>query len=777
MKRPPSIAVRAALVLAAASGCWLVCGQWAIAQSTLSHALPGGLVPGKTTELTLHGTKLDQPLQVWTSFPATIEVVAGDANQKDKTSLVAKISLDAGAPCGIGGIVVATPAGASDVLLVMIDDLPSVSDNGNNHAPAGPQDVQLPAAIDGLSDGTVFDYYRFAAKVGERVSCEVVATRLGWDFDAVVRVLDAAGNEVLRADDDAATAADPRFLFTAPADGQYVLELRDNRYKAGGRYRLRLGNFPLITTPMPLAATRGTATPLAFSGPLTEGIAALSVLVPSSGEATVPLSVSGAAGQTAGWTTLETIDLPVYVESSPADKSDEPTVAAIPAVFAGRLDAGHDSDLFQFNATKGTPVSFQSITRSAGSGAILMLRLQNAAGSQIAESPIADSDEPLLNFTIPEDGTYRLSVEELAGRGGPDYTYAVRARTGPQFTLALKNDANNRIRHTLPPGGGAFHLDVQCQRFAYDGPISLAVDSNRPGWQVFNSVIGAKANETRLYVVAPLDFSPAELAELRIVGRPADSTGNFTATMATTVQLRAARPQTPFPPAWLDGLILVSGQAPAPSFYSVTADRAEVNFPRQVGETKLTLAFKRIDPNFKDVPLVVMPLGLPAGISAEVKRNGNGPDETYDITLKGPKDLAEGQHAFRYFAFAELGTNGRSVQSGDIRLNVVTPLVVAAAPAGPLVQGQTQKVKLTLTRRGDDKQPVDLKFKSLPAGVTAPEKTTLAADQGEVEVELTAAADAPAVKFEQLIAVASGKYAGVDITVESPAAVLEVKAP
>lgn len=280
-----------------------------------------------------------------------------------------------------------------------------------------------------------------------------------------------------------------------------------------------------------------------------------------------------------------------------------------------------------------------------------------------------------------------------------------------------------------------------------------------------------------MYVVAPLDFSPGELAELRIVGRADDTGRNTTATMTTTAQLRTARPQTAYPPAWHDGVLLVSALAERNSFYTVTADRTEVNFPRLVGETKLTLAMKRTDEKFKDTPLVVMPLGLPAGISAEIKRNGNGPEETYDIVLKGAKEMPEASHTFRYLAFGELGTNGRTVQSGDIRLNVITPLAVAAAPAGPLVQGQKQKVKLTLSRRGDDKQPVDLKFKALPPGVTAPEKTTLAPDQNEVEVELSAAADAAPVKFEQLVAVATSKYAGADITVEGQAVALEVKAP
>ncbi|MCI0359882.1 MAG: pre-peptidase C-terminal domain-containing protein [Planctomycetaceae bacterium] len=746
------------------------------AQPSLSHATPGAMTPGKTTELVLSGAKLDGTLALWTSFPAQVELAPGDPAQKDRTSVTAKIALPAGAPCGVAGVAIANASGISDVLYLMIDDLPSAADSGNNHSPAAPQDIGLPVAIDGVCDGTVFDYYRFSAKAGQKISCEVVATRLGWDFDPVVRVLDAAGNEVLRADDDPATAADTRFVFAAPADGQYVIELRDNRYKPGGRYRLRLGDFPLVSTPLPLVATSGIVSQLGFSGPLTENAAPISVLTAAARSDVLPLSVKGASGQS-GWTTLLATDKPVALESSPADKPDEPTPAEIPGYFAGKLDPAKDRDQFQFTAAKGTPVSFKSLTRSAGSGAILMLRLTSAPGNQIAESPLTDSDEPVLNFTIPEDGAYRLSVEELAGRGGPDYTYAVEARTGPQFTLSLKNDANNRIRHSLSPGDGTFHLDVQCQRFAYDGPITLGVESSRLGWQVFNRTIPAKANELRLYIVAPLDFSPGELAELRIVGRADASGRGASATMTTTVQLRAARPQTPFPPPWLDGAILVSALAEQSSFYTVTADKAEVSFPRLVGETKLTLALKRTDPKFKDTPLVVMPLGLPAGITPEIKRNGNGPDETYDITLKGPKDLTEGSHSFRYFAFAEVGTDGRSVQSGDIRLSVITPLAVAAAPAGPLVQGQKQKVKLSLTRRGDDKQPVDLKFKALPAGVTAPEKTTLAADQNEVEVELSAAADAAPVKFDQLIAVATSKYVGTDLTVESPAVALEVKAP
>jgi hypothetical protein len=755
-----------ARLLAAALIAWLA---GPLPAQTLTHAVPGAVAPGKTTEIALHGSKLSPASRLWTSFPAQIENTT-DPKAKDPLQLTFKLTLAPGVAAGIGGIVLASPSGQTDVLYVMIDDLPSLAESGDNHAADTPQDVPLPAAIDGACEGTLADYYRFSAKAGQRVSCEVVASRLGWDCDPVVRVLDAGGGELLRIDDDASSGADPRFVFTAPADGQYVLEVNDNRYKPGGRYRLRLGDFPLVSTPLPLVVSAGAATSIAFAGPQVEEVRPLTILAPLAGRGhSLPLSVRGPGSQASGWLAVGATDLPVVIEST------SPTPASFPGAVTGALLQAGEQDLYTFRAAKGAAISFRAISKSAGSAAIVRLRVLNAAGNQVAESPVTDSDEPVLSFKPPEDGQYQLAVVELAGRGGVDYTYAVEGRSGPHFTLALKSDKNNRLKYT-PADGGALYLDVQCQRAGYDGPVRLAVDSPRLGWQLFNTVIPAKANEGRLYIACPIDWSESEIAPLRIIGSAEIGGMEVAATMATTVQLRAARPQTPYPPAWHDGTIFVAGTGKKPAFYSVSAKRSEVDFPRQVGQAKLTLDFARLDEKFKDAPLTVLPLGLPAGVTAEVKRNGNGPKETYDLTFKGPKDLPEGEHAVKYFAYAEYANAGRAVL-GDIRLNVVTPLAVAAAPAGPLVQGQKQKVKLSLTRRGDDKQPVEVRFKALPAGVSGPDKTTLAADQNELEIELSAAADAVVTFDSQFIVVATSKYAGTDITAESPAAVLEVRAP
>ena len=85
----------------------------AFGQPGLATAVPGAAAPGKTTDITLTGSKLDQPLKVWSSFPATIEPVPGDPNAKGKTSLVCKVTLPPDAPCGVGAIIVTTNANSA----------------------------------------------------------------------------------------------------------------------------------------------------------------------------------------------------------------------------------------------------------------------------------------------------------------------------------------------------------------------------------------------------------------------------------------------------------------------------------------------------------------------------------------------------------------------------------------------------------------------------------------------------------------------------------------
>jgi hypothetical protein len=725
----------------------------------------------------LVGAKFDGPLKVWSSFPARIELVNHDPQAKDVKQLVCKLTVPAGVSVGLGGMVVASQRGMSDVTPVMIDDLPTIAESGNNRAPATPQEISLPAAIQGQSEGTTSDYYAFAAKANEAISLDLVAARQGFDFDAVLRVLDATGKELLLLDDDSSTGADCRGVFTAPADGKYLVELRDNRFKAGGKYRLRIGSFPVITATHPLGVQRGVPTGVQFVGAQQSSVPPLTVLTGQSHEPRWQLSTSaGQAGS--GWASLVVGDLATVLETA----SPEPL--ALPSALHGILSAPKEQDQFTFTLTKGQRVTFTPFTRSAGSPAVLTLRLTDANGTQLAEAAIAENEEEPLSYVAAADGIHRLLVSDLTGRGGPDFTYRIEARLGPTFALlrkvgpaAAKNDPNNnRLRYHAAIENGAFPIDVAAQRYGYDGPIRLAIESNRQGWQTINAVIPAKANEVRLYVLPPLDWEAADIASLRVAGSGDDPLAT-SITMSTTQQQRLAQPAMLYSPAWSDGLLLVSGVQAKSDFYSVVPAKPTITLLRQVGEVKWNLAMQRTDPAFKDAPLTVLLTKLPPGISGEVKRVGNGPQETYEVTLKSAKDIPAGQHALRYFTYAEHAGISQALASNDVAVTVVDPLSLTVAPAGPLVAGMTQRIKLSVVRNADDRHPVELKFKSLPPGVTGPPAVTLAPEQNEIEVELTASADAAATMFKELAVVGTSKAAGQDVTGESTPVAIEVKKP
>jgi hypothetical protein len=88
-------------------------------------------------------------------------------------------------------------------------------------------------------------------------------------------------------------------------------------------------------------------------------------------------------------------------------------------------------------------------------------------------------------------------------------------------------------------------------------------------------------------------------------------------------------------------------------------------------------------------------------------------------------------------------------------------------------------VKVSVVRfnpgSGEDKQPITIKWKKLPPGVTAPGDATIAADQTETIVELSAAADAAVGPFDGLTVEALTKFQGADVALESAPAKWEVK--
>lgn len=722
-------------------------------------------------ELTLTGAKLDDPLAVWASVPGTIEVLPGEAGKTDQTVRRCKVTLDASTAVGLASLLVGTSAGASDFAWLLVDDLDSQADNAKNHSLAEAQAIPVPSAVDGVADGTQFDYFKFTAAAGQRIAVEVVAARMGSTMDPVVRLLDGQGKEMLIADDDLSFGADCRFSHTFAAAGDYLLEVRDNKFAGGGRYRLRVGDFPLVSSPFPVGARLGSLTRLQFAGPGIEGMAAQFLRIPetvTSGR--LPLSAKLPGGKSSAMAMLAVSNFPEVVETEPNADMKSATTVTLPAAVNGTLQATGDQDFYSFAGVKGQSVVFKAMSRSLGSPSYLYLRVVNADGAPVAEGSVGDADEMVIPFTFPADGMYGLMVEDLLRRGGPEYAYRVEIAPAPGFSLSLKNDPKTLTKFLTPVANGAFAVEVQVARSGYDGPIQLSIDPPQHGYRLFSAVIPEKAAAGRVIIAVPPQQRPGDLRTLQIVGTAMIGDRTERQVVTTTALLKARLPQIAYPPSWLDGMLTVATAAEMPPFFQPSAV-SPVFVPQHLGKAEFAVTMERKNAEFKD-PVTMQAESAPPGLAAAIKQD----KDQYQVSLAGAAGLPSGQQTLKLVSYGEFQGRGQ-IQIQDIPVEIAPALSLQLTPAGPVIAGQKQKVKITLARKGTDKQPVTVTWKSLPPGVTGDASLTIAADQDSLEAELTAAADAAAGSFAQLTAEAKTTYGGQPLAVVSPAATIETKKP
>src|SRR5262249_37472717 len=157
---------------------------------------PPSLVRGKTTRLTLVGSELRGATGLWTSLAGKdIEARPVESSGDDRACFDVRVDRDA--PLGLYGLRLATRSGLSNVKVFQIDDRPAVTGRESSPRTAEPQRLGWPVAVMGRADAADVDRYSIDVEAGRRLTFEVVASRLGQDFDPVVTIKDARGRHIV----------------------------------------------------------------------------------------------------------------------------------------------------------------------------------------------------------------------------------------------------------------------------------------------------------------------------------------------------------------------------------------------------------------------------------------------------------------------------------------------------------------------------------------------------------------------------------------------------
>ncbi len=525
----------------------------ALAQSpSLTHVTPGALTAGQSVSMTFHGGNLLGATNLWSGVGAKVI----DVSATTASTARLQVALPAAVPVGIHAVRVGSTGGVSNPLLLMVDDLPSVADAGTNTSLTNAQRIASPVAVDGAAVALGSKFYRVAVRAGERLVVEVVAQRLGSKLDPVLRLLDGRGRELAFCDDESGLNGDARLAHTFGVAGECLIEVRDIHYAGGGdhRYRLRIGDFPLVNLTFPAAVQAGKAATLSFVGPGVTPLKPFTATAPADA-VHLPLAVSWPGGRVSAFAAALVTATAEISETEPNDTPETATHFTPPAGLNGRFLKPKERDFWKFEAKKGQRVLFTARTRSLGSASEVTLQLRDAMGTAIAASAINDASEGAVTNTIPADGSYFLVVDELVRRGGPQHAYRVTAELlVPGFALEAEVD-----RVEAAPGG-SFTVKVAVLRRDFAGPITLAV-SGLEGVTLAEEVVQEKATSGTLEVTLPADAKSGTITTFCIIGRAQVAGRAETIVARTTPALRKLFPNLSVPPRELDGFIALGVKA------------------------------------------------------------------------------------------------------------------------------------------------------------------------------------------------------------------------
>jgi hypothetical protein len=706
----------------------------------LAMPAPLGMQRGTSLELTLTGSNLTRPTGLLVSFPAKITIPTDNKNGLDNAKLRVRLEVPPDTPVGYQRLQLATRQGMSNLRLFCIDDLPQVMQAPGNHGRNTAQLIPAPCVVVGRLDNESSDYYKVAVKAGQRLSFDVLGHRLGGPIDPQLFLYDnRTQRELAHANDSPGAQTDPRLSYTFKEAGEYLIEIGDvlNRGGADFWYRLRVGDFPLATVPIPMAARRGSKVTVRFAGPAVEGVAPAEVAVPADpAVTTVWVAPKGPTGLF-GWpVALAVTAFAETVEQEPNSEPARANVLSVPAGVTGRFEQSNDADFYRFSAKKGQKYRIDAQTLELYSPSLVFMVVHNAKGEGELAKTNPQAPPPgdqRIDFSAPADGDYLVEVQHLNYVGGPEEAYHLTiVPLRPDFDLAVGLD-----RYDVAPGSLA-PLIVAANRRGYAGPIQLSV-LGPPGLKG-EAVLGPGQTVASLFLEAAPEIKKGPFL-IAVQGKAVIDGVPVTELVSVRKAVSASLAGLAFPPRQLDTQIAVAVKERPP--YQLTA-RVE---PAQAVPGRPATLVVTVARGLGFTADVV--LGVPEGLPPNAKPPALKPIPKGQNEVKVPLDLNAKVPLGQYL----VTLTGRAKHQGKEYLayarpsafTVVPPFTLRVEPAAlALGQGAKGKIKVTATRASGYDGAIDVMLRNLPAKVTAA-KAVIPKGQTAVDIELAAAADAPAV--------------------------------
>jgi hypothetical protein len=700
----------------------------------LASVLPTGGQRGTQIEVSFQGDRLQDTEEI-ISYEPGLEVLKLSL----VTNSIVKAQVKLAPDCRLGEhhLRLRTATGLSELRTFFVGPYPVIAEQEPNNELTNAQKVAINTTVTGVITSEDVDCFAVEARKGDRLSAEVEGMRLGRGvFDPRLALLDSHGTVLADVDDTQLAMQDPFLSLVVPADGTYILRLREATYGGNGdcHYRLHVGGFPRPTAVFPLGGQAGETIALTFYSAAT-GTFSRQVKLPATPEEKFGVfgELDGLPAPSPNW--IRVSAFPNVLEASLNQDREHATATELLAPFAlnGVISQKGEEDWYRFPATKGVALDVSVYARRLGSPLDSVVEVCDAKGQSLAANDDAVGADSALKFTPAETTNYFIRIRDTLGQGGRDFVYRMQV-TPAATSLALKipevarNDTQSR-QFIAVPRGNRFATLISAKRVGFGGELVFGAEGLPAGVTLQADRMAANMDAMPLVFEATPDAPiGGKLLDLRATWTNAASkvVGKF----HQDVELVQGPNNTTFYGTSVDKLcVAVTREAP----FKLAIVDPKVPLV-QAGSMRLEVAAERA-PGF-DGPIEVHMVWNPPGVSSQ-------PEATIP---KGATNVfyqlnAGGGAETRAWKIAVLGH--ATVSGGELyvssplaALEVAAPFLTGKIETLWVAPGKPGKLTVNLQPAKPFEGKATIRLCGLPEKVTAGEKAITKDDQ-EVVFDLT----------------------------------------
>jgi hypothetical protein len=689
--------------------------------------IPAGGQRGTELEATFSGDRLQDAEEIFCYEPG-IQILK--LNLVTNKTVAAQLKIAPNCALGEHHLRVRTATGLSDLMTFFVGSLPETTEKEPNNDPAHAQKVDFNSTGNGIVNNEDVDCFSVELKKGQRLSVEVEGMRLGrGPLDARLTILNPDGSVLADADDTWLGVQDPFISLVAPAEGQYIIQLREVTYGGNDKchYRLHVGSFPRPTSVFPLGGkTNETVTFTFFSEATGEFSRKIKLPDNPDDKFGVFAELDGLTAPTPNW--IRVSDFPNVLATSDNHDREHATVTDLQPSVAlnGIILQKNQESWFRFNAAKGVALEVNVYARRLRSPMDPVIDVLDATGKSLASNDDSVGADSSLKFTPGETTNYFVRIRDTLHEGGRDFAFRVEV-TPTQPSLAIKipevsrNDTQSRQFITVPRGN-RFATLISATRSNFGGELNFNISDLPTGVTMIADRMSQNMDSMPLVFEATPEAPVAgKLLDLTAIGT---NSGNLvTANFHQDVELVQGAPNNANYCSTSVDKFCVAATKEAPFRLRIVEPKVPIV---QAGAMRLEVIAER-DTNF-DEPIELNMVWNPPGMSSQSEATipKGATNVFYQLNAGGGAETRTWKIAIVGHAKVDGGDLYVSTQLASVE--VASPFVAGKIETTWLNPGKSAELTVNLKQLKPFEGKATIRLVGLPENVSVADREITSAD-------------------------------------------------